>query len=308
MKKLNKKHITWITILVILILVIIMYIFNIANIKNKTIDRISEITIPFSLIVNPNNVDKNVTPKSIDTNVSDLNNEKFHVIKLVNNLDTTYQQTKKFSFLSNDQQKQLNDKVHDQSHQYIYKITSLNFGRDLNGKYLTISCNQYNDTKQIKSYRYRLHYKGNQITTSKYLGSTSAKYPPKYLLDGIVLGQDGIKKSKSFTQQIKTAIINSNLTTNSASNPGEFNQLAINLGLDPDESNKALFNLARYSNSRLTNFSIIGYELADVPRTSRIYIKQVDRKKTRYYTLNYDRNKAKYIYIQNGISSNSLSK
>ncbi|AKP67637.1 hypothetical protein [Companilactobacillus ginsenosidimutans] len=307
MKNLTKNQWRWTISILILLIIISLFAFNVFRIRDKSTDAISKITIPFSLIVNPKNIDKGVTPKSVNTDVNDLNSEKNHVVKLTNNIDTSFQDNKKLYFLSKDQQKSLMDKVDKQEHQYIYKITLLNFGRDHSGKYFTISCNQYNDTKSIVSYRYILHYDKNQIKTSKYIGKRSAKYPPQFIIDGVVTGNDGVKQSKSFMQETRTAIINSNLISNNSIVPGDFNQIAINIGLNNETSNKALYSLAKNANSRLTNFAVTGYELSDVPRYSRIYIKQINNDVNHYYTLSYDRNTSKFTSLKQGIISNRLT-
>lgn len=308
MKNLTKKQIRRIIELLLLIIVILLFVFNSFKIRTKTTDAISQITISFSLIVNPNNIDKGVTPKSINTNVTNLNAEKNHVVRLSNSLDDSFQQNHKLFFLSKNQQQQLMEKVNKQPHQYIYKITLLNFGRDHSGDYFTISCNQYNDTKIIVSYRYILHYKKDQITTSKYIGKSKAKTPPEFTLDGIVVGNDGVKQSKAFMQEIRAGIINSNLISNNSVEPGDFDQIADNIGLNGDASNKALYNLTKNSNSRLTNFAVTGYELSDVPRETHIYVKQINNKVNYYYTLTYNRNSSTFTSFKQGIISNRLTK
>lgn len=288
-------------------IIILSFAFNLFNIKTKTTNMISQITIPFSLIVNPNHIDQGVTPKSIKVNISDQNNEKIQVINLVDDINQNFKQDKKFSFLSKSQQKKLSDKVNQKSHQYISSITLLNFGRDISGKYITISCNQYNDTKKVISYRYLLHYDGHKIKSSKHLGKKSASYPPRFIIPDTALGNDGINQSKSFMQQIKTAIINSNLISNNESIPGDFQQIAANLGLTKGQNDKALYQLTKHANSRLTNFAIIGYELSDVPRYSRIYLKQINNGHSYYYTLTYNRNTNKFQSFQTAIHSNRLA-
>lgn len=308
MKNLTKKQISWIVVFLIIFILAIVYSFNLFNSRTKTINAISQITIPFSLIVDPNNVDRGVTPKAISTNVSNIESEKKKVLSMIDGMNESYKENHKLYFLSKQQQQELNDKVKKQSHQYIYSITLLNLGKDHSGKYFTISCNQYNDTKTIVSYRYILHYQKDHIKTSKYVGKKSNKYPPEFLIKDINVGQDGIKGSKSFTQELRTAIINSGLISNQNAIPGDFNQIAINIGLDGDKSNKGLYQLAKHANSRLTNFAITGYEISDVPRYSRIFIKQINNENSYYYTLTYNRNSSKYVSLQSGIHSNRLAK
>jgi len=303
LKKLLKKHLKLLITLLILILIILTYVFNWGNIKDKTVNKISSITIPFSLIVNPKNIDQDVTPKSIKLNDKDFEADKTQAINLVNTINSNYKATKDFNFLTEKQDKSLTDKIKKQSHQYIHDVTLLNFGKDRKGKYLTISLNQYNDTKQIVSYRYRLYHKKSQIFSVKYLKQTSNTYPPRFIIPDVEVGDAGINNSKNFMQRLKTAVINSNLTMNNASEPGNFNQIAINLGLNADKSNKGLYNLAKNSNSRVTNYGIVGYEISDVPRHSQVYIKQLSKNKHYYYTLNYNRNSKKFISFQKGIIS-----
>lgn len=308
MKNLTKKQIRWIIALFILVIIVIVYSLNLFNSRTKTVNTISQITIPFSLIVNPNNVDKGVTPNGIDTNINNVSQEKEKVISMVDDINTTFKEDHKLYFLSKQQQTELNNQVKKQPHQYIYSITLLNYGRDHSGKYFTISCNQYNDTKTIVSYRYIIHYSKDQIKTSKYVGKKSNNYPPQFLIPDVKVGKNGIKESKSFTQELRTAIINSGLISNQNAIPGDFNQIAINIGLDGDKSNKGLFQLSKHANSRLTNFAITGYEISDVPRYSRIFVKQINDDHRFYYTLTYDRNNAKYLLFQEGIHSNRLTK
>lgn len=308
MKNLTKKQIGWIITLLIIIIVGVIYSFNFFDSRTKTVNAISQITIPFSLIVDPNNVDRGVTPKGINTDVKNSESEKERVINMVEDMNQSFKENHKLYFLSKDQQTELNKKVKKQPHQYIYSISLLNFGRDHSGKYFTISCNQYNDTKTIVSYRYILHYQKEQIKTSKYVGKKSNKYPPEFLIKDVKVGKDGIKDSKSFTQELRTAIINSGLISNQNAIPGDFNQIAINIGLDGDKSNQGLYQLAKHANSRLTNFAITGYEVSDVPRYSRIFIKQIDDDHSYYYTLTYNRNTAKFTHLQTGIHSNRLTK
>lgn len=303
LKKLNKKYIKWFILLGLVLIVAISYGFNIYNIKNKTVDKISGMTIPFSLIVNPKNVDEGLTPKSISLKIGDMEKTKNNAIGLVADINDKYENDKTLDFLSTDQRKSLTEKLNKKSHQYIFKMTLLNFGRDSHGKYITISCNRYDDTKNIVSYRYRLYYSGNDITSAKYLNTKTNLYPPKYVLEDVELGNSGIDQAKSFMQRVKTTIINSNLTMTNATDPGDFNQLALNLGLDSDNSNNGLYTLARNSNSRVTNFGIVGYQLSDVPRYSRIYLKQQTQNKNYYYTLTYNRNSNKFIQFQRGIIS-----
>lgn len=307
MKNLTKKQLTISSIILVIILLLIGFFLNVFDIKDKTTESMSKTTIPFNLIVNPKKIDQGVKPKSIKLDTDNFDSEKNHVIKMVNNINNNFKDNHKLYFLSTDQQKQLNDMVSKKSHQYIYQITALNFGKDIKGKYFTISCNQYGDSKQITSYRYILHYKKNQITTSKYIGKKHAKYPPQFLLDDIKVGTPGIKQSKGFLQQLKTALINSNLTSNQSNVPGDFDQIAINLGLKDDASNDALYQLTKNSNSRLSNFAITGYELSDVPRKSRIYVKQMNQHRNYYYTLTFDRNSKKFSTFQTGIHSNRNS-
>ena len=306
MKKLNKKYIKWIVILLLLVMIVSAYALNLGKIKDKTIDGIASISIPFSLIVNPNNVDEDIAPKAVSINEKDLSKEKQHAINLVSTINDDYDNTKQLSFLSNEQEKTLLKKVHQKSHRYISKMTLLNFGKDAHGKYITISCNRYDDTKNIVSYRYRLYYKGDDIKSAKYLNSKSNKYPPRYVIDGIVMGKDGLDQTTSFFQRLKTAIINSNLTATNANEPGNFNQISINLGLNPDKSNSGLYTLAKNSNARVSNSSIIGYQVSDVPRYTRIYIKQSSKNNSYYYTLTFNRNSGRFINFQKGIISTDV--
>lgn len=303
MKKLNKKYIKWFVLLGLIIIIGITYGFNIYNIKDKTVDKISSMTIPFSLIVNPKNIDEGITPKSISLKTGDMEKTKLKAISLVSKINEDYKNTKQLDFLSSDQEKELLKKVHKKSHRYIYQMTLLNFGRDNHGNYITISCNRYDDTKNIVSYRYRLYYKGDDITSAKYLNTKSNKFPPKYVVEDTELGESGIDQAKSFMERVKTTIINSNLTMTNATDPGDFNQLSINLGLNPDDSNNGLYNLARNSNSRVTNFGIVGYQLSDVPRYSRVYLKQQTKDTSYYYTLTFNRNSSKFVKFQRGIIS-----
>lgn len=308
MKNLLKKHLKLLISLLILILIILTYTFNWGSIKTKTVNKISSLTIPFSLIVNPKNIDQGITPKSIKLNDKDFEADKTQSIDLINTINSNYKATKDFNFLTEKQSKTLNDKIKKQSHQYIHDVTLLNFGKNRKGKYLTISLNQYNDTKKIVSYRYRLYHKKNEIFSVKYLKQTSNTYPPRFVIPDVKVGETGINNSKNFMQRLKTALINSNLTMNNAVEPGNFNQIAINLGLDPDKSNNGLFKLAKNANSRVTNYGIVGYEISDVPRYSRVYIKELNKDNHYYYTLTYSRNSKKFVSFQNGIISTDNKK
>jgi len=62
-----------------------------------------------------------------------------------------------------------------------------------------------------------------------------------------------------------------------------------------------LFVLAKNSNSRVSNFSIIGYQVSDVPRYTRFYLKQLSKDNSFYYTLTYSRNSGRFINLQKGI-------
>ncbi|WP_119327513.1 hypothetical protein [Companilactobacillus musae] len=303
MKKLNKKYIKWIVILLLFIIIVSSYALNLGKIKDKTINGIAQITIPFSLIVNPKNIDEDIAPKAISLNEGDMTKAKQDAINLVSTINDDYDNTKELSFLSNEQEKSLLKKVHNKPHRYIAKMTLLNFGKDINGKYITISCNRYDDTKTIVSYRYRLYYKGDSIKSAKYLNTKSNKYPPKFVLNDIAMGKAGIDQAKPFMQRLKTAIINSNLTATNANEPGNFNQISINLGLNPDKSNIGLFTLAKNSNSRVSNSSIVGYQISDVPRYTRIYIKQLSKDNSYYYTLTFNRNSSRFVNFQRGIIS-----
>ncbi|HCD06711.1 hypothetical protein NV391_10985 [Companilactobacillus crustorum] len=303
MKKLNKKYIKWIIIFVLLIMIVTSYALNLGKIKDRTINGIAQMTIPFSLIVNPKNIDEDIAPKAISLNDGDMTKAKQQAINLVSTINDDYDNTKELSFLSNQQEKDLLKKVNKQSHRYIFKMTLLNFGKDLHGKYITVSCNRYDDTKTIVSYRYRLYHKGDSIISAKYLNSKSNKYPPQYVLDNIALGKSGTDQAQAFLQRLKTAIINSNLTATNANEPGNFNQISINLGLNPDKSNSGLFFLARNSNSRVSNSSIVGYQISDVPRYTRIYLKQLSKEDSFYYTLTFSRNSGRFINFQKGIIS-----
>jgi hypothetical protein len=303
LKKLNKKYIKWIIILVLLVMIVTSYALNLGKIKDKTVDGIAQITIPFSLIVNPKNIDEDIAPKSISLNDGDMTENKQQALNLLSTINDDYHSTKELSFLSNDQEKTLFKRINKKSHRYITNMTILNFGKDLHGKYVTVSCNRYDDTKTIVSYRYRIYHKGDSITSAKYLNTQSNQYPPQYVLEGIDMGKSGIDQAKSFTQRLKTAIINSNLTATNANDPGNFNQISINLGLNPDKSNAGLFKLARNANSRVSNFGIIGYQISDVPRYTRIYLKQLSKDNTYYYTLTYSRNSSRFINFQKGIIS-----
>ena len=288
-------------------MIVVSYAFNLGKIKDKTVNGIASITIPFSLIVNPKNIDEDIAPKAISLNDGDMSKAKQQALNLINTINDDYDNTKELSFLSNDQEKTLLKKVHQKPHRYIAKMTLLNFGKDKNGKYITISCNRYDDTKNIISYRYRLYYKGDSIRSAKYLNTKSNKYPPRYVLDGIELGTSGTDQAKAFMQRLKTAIINSNLTATNATDPGNFNQISINLGLDPDKSNIGLYNLAKNSNSRVSNSSIVGYQITDVPRYTRIYVKQLSKDNSYYYTLTFSRNSGRFINFQKGIISSDTS-
>ncbi|MFC6175213.1 hypothetical protein ACFQAV_00070 [Companilactobacillus huachuanensis] len=303
MKKLNKKYIKWIIILLLLVIIVSSYALNLGKIKDKTVDGIASITIPFSLIVNPKNIDEDIAPKAVDINDGDMTKEKQQAINLVSTINDDYDNTKELSFLSNDQENNLLKKVHAKPHRYIAKMTLLNFGKDATGKYITISCNRYDDTKTIVSYRYRLYYKGDTIKSAKYLNTKSNKYPPQFVIKDIVLGKSGNNQAKAFMQLLKTAIINSNLTATNANEPGNFNQISINLGLNPDNSNNGLYVLAKNSNARVSNSSIVGYQIADVPRYTRVYIKQLSKDNSYYYTLTFSRNSGRFINFQKGIIS-----
>ena len=309
MKKLNKKYIKWIIILVLFIMIVSSYALNLGKIRDKTVNGIASITIPFSLIVNPKNIDEDIAPKSISLDDGNMTKAKQQAVNIVSTINEDYDNTKELSFLSNDQEKSLMKKVHSKPHQYIFKMTLLNFGKDRNGKYVTISCNRYDDTKNIVSYRYRLYHKGDSITSAKYLNTRTNKYPPQYVIENIEMGKDGLNQAQPFMQRLKTAIINSNLTATNANQPGNFNQISINLGLNPDKSNSGLFFLARNSNSRVSNFGIIGYQISDVPRYTRIYLKQLSRNESYYYTLTFSRNSGRFINFQKGIiSTDTLNK
>lgn len=303
LKKLNKKYIKWLVILLLLIMIILSYALNLGKIKDKTVDALAQITIPFSLIVNPKNIDEDIAPKGISLNDGDMSQKKQQAINLVSKLNDDYHNTDELSFLSNDQEKALLKKVHQKPHRYITNLTLLNFGRDTHGKYITVSCNRYDDTKNIVSYRYRLYYKNDSVTSAKYLNKKNKQYPPQYVLDNVTLGKAGVDSAQNFLQRLKTAIINSNLTATSAVDPGNFNQISINLGLDPDKSNTGLYQLAKNSNSRVSNFSVIGYQISDVPRYSRFYLKQLSKDKSYYYTLTYSRNSSRFINFQKGLIS-----
>jgi len=301
LKKLNKKYIKWIIILTLLVMIIAAYTFNLGKIKDKTVNGIAQITIPFSLIVNPKNIDEDIAPKSISLDDGDMTKAKQQALNIVSTINEDYNSTDELSFLSNQQEKDLLEKIHKKAHRYIFKITLLNFGKDAHGKYVTISCNRYDDTKTIVSYRYRLYHKGDSITSARYLNSRSNKYPPQYVLENIEMGKDGVNQATVFMQRLKTAIINSNLTATNATDPGNFNQISLNLGLNPDKSNMGLFVLAKNSNSRVSNYGIIGYQISDVPRYTRIYLKQKNKNDNIYYTLTYSRNSGRYINFQKGI-------
>ena len=284
-------------------MIVVAYALNLGKIKDKTVDGIAQITIPFSLIVNPNNIDEDIAPKSISLDDGDMSKAKQQALNIVSTINDEYNSTDQLSFLSNDQEKELLNKVHKVSHRYIFKMTLLNFGKDNHGKYVTISCNRYDDTKNIVSYRYRLYHKGDSITSAKYLNSKNNKYPPMYVLENIELGKAGLDQAKPFMQRIKAAIINSNLTATNATDPGNFNQISLNLGLNPDNSNMGLFVLAKNSNSRVSNYGIIGYQVSDVPRYTRFYLKQKSRNDSLYYTLTYSRNSDRFVNFQKGIIS-----
>lgn len=303
MKKLNKKYIKWIIVLLLLVMIVTSYALNLGKIKDKTINGIAQITIPFSLIVNPKNIDEDIAPKSISLKDGDMTKAKQKALNLVDTINDDYDNTKELSFLSNDQEKALLKRVHKEPHRYIANMTLLNLGKDINGKYITISCNRYDDTKNIVSYRYRLYYRGDSIRSARYLNSKSNKYPPKFIIKDIELGKPGTDQATAFMQRLKTAIINSNLTATNANEPGNFNQIAINLGLNPDKSNSGLFTLAQNSNSRVSNSSIVGYQVSDVPRYTRVYVKQLSKHNTYYYTLTFSRNSGRFINFQNGLIS-----
>lgn len=281
-------------------MIIIAYALNLGKIKDKTVNGIASMTIPFSLIVNPKNIDEDIAPKAISLKDGDMSQAKEKALNLVASINDDYDNTKELSFLSEDQEKSLLNKIKQKPHRYISSITLLNFGKDIHGKYITVSLNRYDDTKTIVSYRYRLYYKGDSIRSAKYLNQKSNKYPPKFVLDGIELGKPGTDQAKAFMQRIKTAIINSNLTATNATDPGNFNQISINLGLNPDKSNSGLYSLAKNSNSRVSNSSIVGYQITDVPRYTRLYVKQLNRDKTYYYTLTFSRNSGRFINFQKG--------
>jgi len=228
---------------------------------------------------------------------------KQKAINLTSTINDDYDNTKELSFLSNDQEDTLLKKVHQKPHRYIGDMTLLNFGKDIHGKYITVSCNRYDDTKNIVGYRYRLYYKDDAIRSAKYLNTQTNKYPTKFVLDKVDLGKDGTTQATAFMQRLKTAIINSNLTATNANEPGNFNQISINLGLNPDKSNIGLFSLAQHSNSRVSNSSIIGYQLSDVPRYTRVYVKQLSKDNSYYYTLTFSRNSGRFINLQKGIIS-----
>ena len=306
LKKLNKKYIKWIIILLLIIVIITSYALNLGKIKDKTVNGIAQITIPFSLIVNPKNIDEDIAPKSISLNDGDMTKAKQKAVNLVDTINEDYDNTKELSFLSNNQEEALLKRVNKKPHRYISSMTLLNFGKDTTGKYITISCNRYDDTKTIVSYRYRLYYKGDAIRSAKYLNSKSNKYPPKFVIKDIELGKPGTDQATAFMQRLKTAIINSNLTATNATDPGNFNQIAINLGLNPDKSNSGLYELAKNSNSRVSNSSIVGYQISDVPRYTRVYVKQLSKNNSYYYTLTFSRNSGRFINFQKGIISTDV--
>ncbi|AUI72197.1 hypothetical protein [Companilactobacillus alimentarius] len=303
MKKLNKKYIKWIIVLFLLAMIVVSYALNLGKIKDKTVDSIAQITIPFSLIVNPKNIDEDIAPKTISLDKSDMSKTKQQALNLVSTINDDYHNTNELSFLSNKQEKALLKRVHKKSHRYITNMTLLNFGKDTHGKYITVSCNRYDDTKNIVSYRYRLYYRDDSIVSAKYLNTKTNKYAPQYVMENIDLGNSGVNQAQNFVQRFKTAIINSNLTATNANEPGNFNQISINLGLDPDKSNTGLFNLAKNSNSRVSNFGIVGYQISDVPRYTRFYLKQLSKSNTYYYTLTYSRNSSRFINFQKDIIS-----
>ncbi|WP_099974115.1 hypothetical protein [Lactobacillus terrae] len=308
MKNLNKSYVKLIVPIIVVVIIVILFIFNAFQIRDKTADGISSISVPFSLIVNPKHIDEGVTPKGIKITDTNYEKTKKHVLELTDNIEANYLQTKRFSFLSANQEKQLKKMINSSQYQYIYSITLINFGKDTTGNYLTISCNQYNDTKKIVGYRYRLYYQGDSIKSAKYIKKLSDTTPPKYVYDDVAVRNTGIKQANSFMDSVKTAILNSNLTSTNAQNAGNFNQISTNLGLDPDYSNKGLYRFSKNANSRITNYAIIDYEITDVPRKTRIYIKQVNNGVSYYYTLSYNRNNNQFVSFQNGLISSTNTK
>lgn len=289
-----------ITIIIFLCLFIIYY--NRHLLIRNTSNWLSEQTIPFNLLVSPHQVDKSIHPQAIslnELNSQQYKNELKNVDTLINSFNKRQQ---KIHWLSPTQNKELLLQVHKKSHRYLYSITPLVIGKNRRGKYTILSVNCREDSKQIQSYRYQVYYKHQSANKVLYLRSTHNNKPPKFIGFTNNLGTSGISKAPNFIDNINLTLNNSEVTNKPNASIKQYSQLSKNIGLD----NNSGFALQRYAintNADQKNSAITGYEISDVPRETKFYLTQINKEKTFYYTLIYNRNSNQFTSLRLGRQS-----
>ncbi|UQS84315.1 hypothetical protein [Bombilactobacillus thymidiniphilus] len=298
MKKIRFKKSCLIASLILIILAITGY-YNRNMLIQRSSDWLAEQTIPFNWLVSPQSLNKTKHQKGLALNELNTKNYTDQLNNIDHILNGFHQAKQNCNFLSQKQNKQLQNWVQKKPHRYLYSVTPVTLGKDLHGNYVVVSANRYDDTKNIVSYRYRVYFQNNKVLYSQFIGQYHNNHPPKFIAWSNNLGDSGISKTPNFIEQINSVLINSGITTKTSTATSEYKQLARNLGLHTT-STKALAQYAKQNGADANNSVIITYEFSDVPRETRFLLKQWNNNRSYYYTLIYDRNQNKFIDFQVG--------
>ncbi|MBA1433746.1 hypothetical protein [Bombilactobacillus bombi] len=297
-----KKHVALLSTVLILLITLTTVYYSRKPLLQATSNWLTAQTIPFNWLVNPQKVNKNIHPHAITLN--EIDNQEYqtelaHVDTLIHSFN---RQKQKSTWLSPAQFHQLQGWVHQKPHRYIYSVTPLLIGYDHQGKYTVLSANRYDDTKQIRSYRYQVYFRQHQVLKTSYLGSTSNNKAPKFIGFTNKLGNSGISKAPNFLDNINTTLTNSDIINQPNASTQQYSQLGKNIGLST-HSGAALQRYAQMGTANQKNSAIIGYEISDVPRETFFFITQINKEKTYYYTLIYNRNQNRFIAFEQGKKS-----
>ncbi|AXX65311.1 hypothetical protein DS830_07380 [Bombilactobacillus bombi] len=297
MKKTKKRIIFLSTILIVCISLFTIY-YNRKPLLKATSNWLTAQTIPFNLLVNPNKINKSIHPHAIALN--EIDNQKYQedLTEIDNLINSFNRHQQKFSWLSPTQTKKLQKRIKQKPHRYISSITPLLLGQDRTGQYTVLSINCYDDTTQIRSYRYRVYFRNHRSVKSHYLKTTTNTKPPKFIGFTNTLGVSGITKAPNFIDTINSTLTNSDVANQPNASSHQYSQLGKNIGLK--NSGSALQQYALNSDANYKNSAITGYEISDVPRETKFFITQINKETKHYYTLIYNRNQGNFTGFQTG--------
>ncbi len=303
---LKKKHKRLIILSTVFIIVALCggfgYFFR-QPLAENTQHFLTQQTIPFHLVVDPKQEQHRLTIPAVDLSVSQMNDVQKNALGVVAKLNQDFATSQQnFDFLTAKQTHQLKQWVHDKPHQYIANFTPVAFGKNAQGDYVLLSANRYEDSKRIKSYRYRVFYDKNLAPIrekTQYVATTSHTAPPKFVFENVPVGQDGVSTAMNYLERLKNSLGKSSAFNGGNASSAQFRGLATELNLDT-KSGAALAAYLKASDTDFKNTVITGYELTDQPRLTRFFLVSGTNQHPETFTLTYDRTQAGFTQFRVG--------